>query len=365
VELGERAAVIARENRDQATLAHALTNIGMARCTLGDHGGEAVLAEALRVALAAGETEHALRVYVAVSSDLIDAFRLVEASDHLTAGIELADRAEQLGFLRFLTLERARLRLLQGDWDGLLADTAPAVDSMQAPVRWGALLPVSRMRIRRGLPEGDAMLAEAWRLSVEMAELQRTGPIAAARAESAWLRGDLEAVRQAAAGPYAEARELRSVAHEAELGYWLATSGAAATIGDSGHPYALRSAGAPYEYALALIQSDQPEQLLAALQTTHRLGAAPLARIVRRRLRERGVAHVPRGPHRATRRNPVGLTDRQVEVLRLLGQGLSNAEIAERLVLSVRTVETHVATVMAKLGVHTRQEAAIRAVDVQ
>ena len=76
----------------------------------------------------------------------------------------------------------------------------------------------------------------------------------------------------------------------------------------------------------------------------------PPARARRRR--------VPRGPRAATRANPAGLTARQLAVLELLREGLTNAEIAERLVLSVRTVDHHVAAILAKLGVSSRREAA-------
>ncbi|MGH3705657.1 MAG: helix-turn-helix domain-containing protein, partial [Agromyces sp.] len=55
---------------------------------------------------------------------------------------------------------------------------------------------------------------------------------------------------------------------------------------------------------------------------------------------------------------------RQVDVLRLVADGHTNAQIADRLVLSVRTVDTHVAAVLAKLGVPTRQDAARLAPEV-
>ncbi|MFI6493125.1 LuxR C-terminal-related transcriptional regulator [Streptomyces sp. NPDC050564] len=62
--------------------------------------------------------------------------------------------------------------------------------------------------------------------------------------------------------------------------------------------------------------------------------------------------------------NPAGLTERQAQVMRLLAEGLTNPEIAERLVVSVRTVDNHVSAVLDKLGVHTRRQAAARAVEL-
>jgi DNA-binding NarL/FixJ family response regulator len=72
----------------------------------------------------------------------------------------------------------------------------------------------------------------------------------------------------------------------------------------------------------------------------------------------------PRGRSRATRAHPAGLTARQAEVLDLLVEGLTNAEIADRLFLSPRTVENHVAAVLLKLDASTRDAAAARAVEL-
>ena len=67
------------------------------------------------------------------------------------------------------------------------------------------------------------------------------------------------------------------------------------------------------------------------------------------------------GPHAATRENPSGLTARELDVLRLVATGMRNSQIAERLVVSPKTVDHHVSAILGKLGVKTRTEAAARA----
>jgi DNA-binding CsgD family transcriptional regulator len=208
-------------------------------------------------------------------------------------------------------------------------------------------------------------------------EPQRTVPAAAARAEAAWLLGgDPDAV-EVLAETYAEVCRLEVTRLEGELAYWMTRFGRPIRADDSGLPYALlaagrwreaaaiwQAAGCPYEHALALSESDDPDDLRAALTALDLLGAEPLARRVRGRLREAGATRIPRGPVERTRQNPAGLTGRQLEVLRLLGQNLTNAEIAERLVVSVRTVDAHVAAVLAKLGLRSRREAPAAAAEL-
>jgi DNA-binding NarL/FixJ family response regulator len=77
-------------------------------------------------------------------------------------------------------------------------------------------------------------------------------------------------------------------------------------------------------------------------------------------MRELGI-RVPQGPREASRTNPAGLTARQLDVLALLVRGLTNAEIADELVVSPRTAEHHVAAVLSKLGASSRRDAARRA----
>jgi DNA-binding NarL/FixJ family response regulator len=112
----------------------------------------------------------------------------------------------------------------------------------------------------------------------------------------------------------------------------------------------------PYEQARALADGDAAAQT-TALEIFDRLGARPAADALREKMQAAGL-RVPRGPRPSTRENPFGLTPRQVDILRLLTEGLSNGEIAARLHLSPKTVDHHVSAVLAKLDVHSREEAA-------
>jgi DNA-binding NarL/FixJ family response regulator len=114
--------------------------------------------------------------------------------------------------------------------------------------------------------------------------------------------------------------------------------------------------GMPYEQALALA-AGPAEAVLEALVILDRLQAGPLAAMARLRLRKLGVRRVPRGPRATTRNNPGGLTQREVQVLRLLVSGYTNPQLAHKLHLSAKTVDHHVSSILEKLDVHTRTEA--------
>jgi len=112
--------------------------------------------------------------------------------------------------------------------------------------------------------------------------------------------------------------------------------------------------GCPYEQARALADGDTTAQT-AALVIFERLDAKPAIDDVRQRLRAAGIRNLPRS---TTRENPFGLTARQMDILTVVAEGLTNSEIAARLHLSPKTVDHHVSAVLAKLDVHSREEAA-------
>ncbi|MFE1955265.1 response regulator [Streptomyces sp. NPDC059524] len=107
-----------------------------------------------------------------------------------------------------------------------------------------------------------------------------------------------------------------------------------------------------------LLKDVTPEHLTAAVRLV-RTGDALLAPAITRRLVDR---HACRGPEATTlHRDLTNLTPRELDVLRLLAQGLSNAELAARLHLAETTVKTHVARALAKLRLRDRVQAVVTA----
>lgn len=101
------------------------------------------------------------------------------------------------------------------------------------------------------------------------------------------------------------------------------------------------------------MRSGDPSALRRAHVTAERLAAAPLTKLIDRQARRQRIPLL----HKATPQLGT-LTPREHEVLELLGWGRTNKEIAQELVLSVRTVGLHVSRVLAKLGAGNRSEAA-------
>ena len=91
------------------------------------------------------------------------------------------------------------------------------------------------------------------------------------------------------------------------------------------------------------------------------MGAWAAADRARGVLRARGLSRVPARRRVTTVANPAGLTSRQLDVARLVAQGLTNAELAQQLYISTRTADHHVSAVLTKLGLGTRREVVRRA----
>jgi len=372
-----KALALGEQLDDPQVRVYALTNIGIVDVFTEAPQAPAQLEQSLQLALRGGFQEDAGRAYLNLvwwplrrrRYDLVDRY-LEEGLEHC------AEYGLDLWRLFFIAC-RARVELDRGRWDEARESAGLALrDRRRWPVpRVFALSVLGLVRARRGDPDVWALLDEALAMAEPTGELQRVGPAAAARAEATWLEGRHEAMERETDAALELALRRRAPWAIGELACWRRRAGLSEAIqGAVAEPYAAELAGdpqwaaelwtglgCPYDAALALAGADDDSALRRALDELQRLGARPAAAIVARRLRERGVRGLPRGPRATTRENPAGLTAREVEVLELLAEGLRNADIAERLFLSEKTVSHHVSAILRKLGVRTRGEASAAA----
>ena len=365
----------ARSRPDLAALC--LNYLAIVRVEAGEPDGLQTMRNCIALAQAGAHHEATARGYCNLAELLLRMGRLDELERCVREGLTFTRERGFWSHAYNLEVHRCLLLLRRGDWDGAEAGLRRLLDAVADP---GMLFAYSapwlgRLLARRGDPRGGR--AARRRVGAGAA------PAAAARAR---LRGDrarrvgvadrrrrrrarrsrrvlLPRTEHPGAAPfrgellrYLRARGAggRAVRRTARRG---ATAGPARRLARGG-----RGAGGapaiPYETALELAGGRRRGVRRGAASRSSASRRPPAAAVRARRACSALGAPVPRGPRAATRANPAGLTARQLAVLELLREGLTNAEIAERLVLSVRTVDHHVAAILSKLGVSSRREAA-------
>lgn len=374
---GNRAIALARRLGDRDSEIHALNNIGTALATDGDTlAGRHLLDRSLDLALAADAYEHAARAYVNLGGLLHRNRQLADADHQLRIGISYcADRGLDSWSLYMSAVLAASLAD-QGRYDEAWQCAAEVLRKPQlAPITQIRAAGVAgQLAARRGA-DATGYLDEALALAEQTGEAQRMVPTAVARAEAAWATGHPERIEAEVdrAWPI-------SMAHPhpwdlGELSWWLSVAGIRRESPvPLARPFALmlegnwlaaaaewQLLGCPLWQALALMASPDLADARAALAIVDALGAPAVRAAMLADRHARGLA-LPRGPRPASRANPSGLTAREIDVLRLLVDGLSNAEVAQRLYLSEKTVGHHVSSVLRKLGEPTRSRAVASAV---
>lgn len=292
---------------------------------------------------------------------LTAAGRWADAERELLASLELYERTYRGGRSEVL-FRLAELRALQGRFE----EAERLLEGYEEePEEAGARVRIHLARGEHELAETVAQrhlvhrgrgLAGAPMLTLLVRAKLATGK----REEAAEVAGELETLAEACG--QTAVRGLAALSHAR-----VATEGGGAVSAYEQALILLSEAGLPYELGrarlelAAVVASEKPETARAearsALVCFEELGAArdaDEAAALLRRLGDRGRAW-PKGAG-------MGLTKRETEVLGLLGEGLTNAEIAERLYISPRTAEDHVGNILSKLGLKNRAEASAHAV---
>ena len=377
LEWGERALDLARLVGDRDVEIHALNNVGTAMVLAGDElGGLTRLEQSLDLAMAADAHEHAARALTNLASSAVTARKFKEADRQLQAGIAYCAERDLDSWEHYMTAWRARLLAEQGRLDAAddLARRLLARPHLAGVVRIPALVVVAQVALRRG-EDATSMLAQASELASRTRESQRLVPAAVAVAEAAWLAGRVEDIPEALDRAWQSTVERPQAWALGELAWWLAVAGTPRKSPvPLPEPFRLmvagewreaaawwRDIGAPMCEALSLGHLPDLDSARQAVKILDDIGAPAVREAVLRDRRAAGLS-VPRGPRSTGPADRGGLTIRELEVLALLVEGLSNAGIAEALVLSPKTVGHHVSSVLAKLGEPTRARAVAAAV---
>ena len=226
--------------------------------------------------------------------------------------------------------------------------------------------------------EAKALLLKVAELSLATNEGQRLIPVACAMLEYQWLFNEkIEDQRvidfrlEIADGNY----------HSwaiSEFAFWLTLNGISFSTswklvpayelllnGNNKDAVALMlDKGCTYEAAIMLSNGDENDQR-KALDILDSLGTIKALDKVRGDMKTKGYKNIPSGARKSTKSNPAMLTNRQLDVLQELGNGLQNIEIAEKLFISSKTVEHHMSSIFVKLDVNSRSKAVIKAKELR
>ena len=365
---GERARDLAQQLGEQEIVVSASIAIGSAEAMRGN--GSGALDKALVLAQTHGADDQVARVYSALVFTSARNKNWPDVDRWLEEGLAYSTERDLDDHRNYLLAWRADASLDRGRWDDAGAAARMALAHPHAILhRAWSLLVLGELRARRGDPGVWTLLDEALDL-VRDTPPQRQVPLQIVRTEAAFLEGDVARARVEIGTMHPVGLTDRWIA--GSLAVWRRRlGGLPEETGPVPKPYALQLAGdhvgaaaawekleCPYNAAWALALCDDEDDLRRSHETLLALGARPAAAIVARTLRERGARGLARGPRAETRGNPAGLTKRELDELGLVAEGLTNAEIAAKLVISEKTVGHHVSSILGKLGVGSRYEAA-------
>lgn len=360
---------------------HALNNLGSAKLLRGNTDGLADMDESLRLATSLGRHEDVARVYTNLSEYAVE-FRDFELAERVLSDGIAFDTEHDLDSWTFYLIGRmAQLRFDQGRFEDAKRICEGVLDRKDQTLlmRLPAQMGLAKAHLRLGLSDANEKMSEAFQSALSTGEQQYIVPMRTAFIEAATDNAAYDTEEHFNAIVSLPKQGIMRW-RRAEVWFWSRQCGMDVTsdhFDDLPEPYLClleedyQSAASQFS-KLGLCYHEAYSHFLrgdeAGLITSHKLfmgmGARKMEERCRARAMELGIsgklARKSRGPYSASRSHPLGLTQREQEILGELAKGATNREIAETLSRSRRTVENHVSSVLQKLNVSSRTDVLLR-----
>jgi len=376
LEWGNKAIDLSIRLNDQEVLCHALNNAGaiLMKFPPTEKEGEEKLTQSLSIALENKLHEHAARAYTNLSTMCVLSKQYKQADHFFSEGIKYCEKRDLNSWTYYMLSEKIGMLLEKGFWKEAEDIATSLYNNPFHPsiVRIGAIVTLARLKIRRGEFEAATRLIKEGKPYAKLTgEAHRIIPLLTAHLELCWINNEPLPLMEM---QEAEARYFPKKTfswHYTEFAYWKYKCGfpippkeielnGAYCEEMNGHCEIAASQwkelGCNYQQALALTEGNEEDQK-QALYLLDELGATATHSFLKSKMKLRGVKSIPRGLRESTRGNPSQLTNRQIDVLHLLKEGLQNAEIADKLFISAKTVDHHISAILSKLGTNTRTKA--------
>ena len=379
---GDKAIAIAREVGDEETLSHALNSVGSIQMIIQSSRQKGIesLQHSLELALKNSYHDHAGRAYTNLGSISMRLKNYGFARQVLDDGIKYCEERDLDSWKSNMLSFKARLNLETGNWKEAYSIAEDVLKNANHPaaVTINALVVVASINLRTGTTDVLPFLLEAESKAFENMEMQRIIPALVTILEYEWLTGETLLKKEILDRTICMLDQSINSIENNEFAFWLLKARKlrlplddvyegfdASSVSKAQKAARLwEKAGNPYAQALTLFHGNDDDKR-KAIMIVKKLGATTVYEKMKYEMRAAGIKKIPRGIRKSTQSNRANLTERELDVLQLLKDGLQNKEIGAKLFISPKTVDHHISSIFFKLDVNSRAKAAQEAINLE
>ena len=370
----EKAMAMAKELANEEILCYTLNSIGtmLAKNISTRKKGLELLQQSMDVAVKINNEEYIGHAYANLAANAVRMKDYVNAKKILETAIQFLDERDiDLG-TKYLLAYETRLALETGNWTKANSIVSNFINNDDFPPigKIGILIVAATIKMRRGETGAVPLLLEAMDKALSTGEPQRIAPAMAGILEYEWITGQHVIEKPVLDDVLNMIEERGNIYENSAVAFWLFKARKQKLplkefyegYHTEDKSMALKASvlwkqlGCPYEQALTLFEGndDNKKEAIGIIQ---KLGADAIYEKMKFEMRASGIKSIPRGIRKSTKSNPANLTDRELDIIQLLKDGLQNKEIAAKLFISPKTVDHHISSIFFKLDVNSRTKA--------